>query len=112
MCGRFTQNYTWAEVHAFFGVFGAPRNLRPRYNIAPTTSVDVIRLGEYGRELASMRWGLVPFFWKKGLKDLPATFNAPGRDDRRQTDVSGLVQTPALHHPGQRVFRVDRREDR
>ena len=23
-----------------------------------------------------MRWGLVPFFWKKTLKDLPATFNA------------------------------------
>lgn len=23
-----------------------------------------------------MRWGLVPFFWKKPLKDVPATFNA------------------------------------
>jgi putative SOS response-associated peptidase YedK len=37
MCGRFTQHYTWAEVHAFLSVFGTPRNLRPRYNIAPTT---------------------------------------------------------------------------
>jgi putative SOS response-associated peptidase YedK len=36
MCGRFTQNYTWAEVHAFLGLIGTPRNLRPRYNIAPT----------------------------------------------------------------------------
>ena len=76
MCGRFTQNYTWAEVHAFLNLFGAPRNLRPRYNIAPTTSVDVVRQGEHGRELVSMRWGLVPFFWKKSLKELPATFNA------------------------------------
>jgi putative SOS response-associated peptidase YedK len=77
MCGRFTQNYTWQEVHAFLSLFGTPRNLRPRYNIAPTTSVDVVRLNPEGqRELVSMRWGLVPFFWKKPLKDVPATFNA------------------------------------
>ena len=26
--------------------------------------------------MVKMRWGLVPFFWKKLLKELPATFNA------------------------------------
>ena len=76
MCGRFTQHYTWAEVHAFLNVFGPLRNLQPRYKIAPTTSIDVIRAGQHGQELVSMRWGLVPFFWKKPLKELPATFNA------------------------------------
>ena len=77
MCGRFTQNYTWEEVYAFLKVFGTPRNLRPHYNIAPTTNVDVIRLDREGRrELVSMRWGLVPYFWKKSLKEMPATFNA------------------------------------
>lgn len=45
MCGRFTQNYTWSEVHDFLNVLGTPRNLRPRYNIGPTTPVDVVRLG-------------------------------------------------------------------
>jgi putative SOS response-associated peptidase YedK len=64
-------------VHAFLRVFGAPRNLRPHYNIAPTDPVDVVRLNAEGqRELVSMRWGLVPFFWKKSLKEVPATFNA------------------------------------
>jgi putative SOS response-associated peptidase YedK len=53
-----------------------PRNLRPRYNIAPTTPVDVIRQIPAGRELVSMRWGLIPGWWKKSLKDVPATFNA------------------------------------
>lgn len=77
MCGRFTQHYTWAEVHAFLSVFGAPQNLQPRYNIAPTTWVDVARLTEDGeRELVRMRWGLIPAWWKKPLKELPATFNA------------------------------------
>ena len=59
MCGRFTQRYTWSEVHAFLSVIGAAKNLQPRYNIAPTTTIDVVRLTEGGRELVSMRWGLV-----------------------------------------------------
>jgi putative SOS response-associated peptidase YedK len=81
MCGRFTQHYTWQEVNDFLSVFGTPRNLRPRYNIAPTTNVDVIRLDRAGcRELVSMRWGLVPFYWKKTLKEVPATFNARAED--------------------------------
>ena len=50
MCGRFTQAYTWAEVHAFLDLMGPARNLRPRYNIAPTTTIDVARAGEGARE--------------------------------------------------------------
>jgi putative SOS response-associated peptidase YedK len=84
MCGRFTQHYTWAEVHAFLSVFGelgTPRNLQPRYNIAPTTFIDTvttrIRNREIvGREMVPMRWGLIPTWWKKPRKDVPATFNA------------------------------------
>ena len=43
MCGRFTQRYTWDEIRTFLSVFGSPRNLQPHYNIAPTTTVDVVR---------------------------------------------------------------------
>jgi len=60
------------EVHTFLNVFGTPLNLRPRYNIAPTTTVDVVRLDREGRrELVSMRWGLVPMWWQKALKSVP-----------------------------------------
>ena len=39
--------------------------------------IDVVRLdADCHCELVSMRWGLVPFFWKKPLKEMPATFNA------------------------------------
>ncbi len=48
----------------------------PHYNIAPTDPVDVVRLGEHGRELVSMRWSLIPGWWKKSAKEVPATFNA------------------------------------
>ena len=51
--------------------------MRGRYNIAPTTWIDVVRLNKEGqRELISMRWGLIPVWWKKSLKEMPATFNA------------------------------------
>ncbi|MBU8541807.1 SOS response-associated peptidase [Falsiroseomonas tokyonensis] len=76
MCGRFTQRYTWAELHALLDLIGSPRNLRPRHNIAPTTSIDMVRAGEAGRELAAMRWGLIPAWWKKSAQEVPATFNA------------------------------------
>ena len=56
MCGRFTQRYIWSEVHAFLSVIGAAKNLRPRYNIALITTIDVVRLAESGRELVSVRW--------------------------------------------------------
>jgi putative SOS response-associated peptidase YedK len=57
-------------------LIGQPRNLAPRFNIAPTTPIEVVRAGEAGNELVPMRWGLVPCWWKKSLSELPSTFNA------------------------------------
>jgi putative SOS response-associated peptidase YedK len=76
MCGRFTQQYSWAEIHRLADLIGQPRNLRPRYNIAPTTEIDTIFATDEGRELHAMRWGLVSSWWKKPLGELPSTFNA------------------------------------
>jgi putative SOS response-associated peptidase YedK len=60
MCGRFTQSYTWRELIQLYRLTVPPRNLRPRYNIAPTTIIDVLRSAETGPELVAMRWGLIP----------------------------------------------------
>ena len=77
MCGRFSQRYTWREIHDLYGFTGAARNLQAHYNIAPTDPVDVVKPGEGGAtELVSMRRGLIPYWWKKPLKQLPSTFNA------------------------------------
>src|SRR5579863_1243661 len=87
MCGRFTQAHTWAEIIRAFNLLGpAPSNLRARYNVAPTTMVDVIVDRGRGREFVSMRWGLVPGRSKPDPKnpDKPAssfaTFNARSED--------------------------------
>jgi putative SOS response-associated peptidase YedK len=77
MCGSFTQRYMWREIHDLYGLTGAARNLQVHYNIAPTDTVDVVKFADGGTtELVPMRWGLIPYWWKKPLKQLPATFNA------------------------------------
>ena len=79
MCGRFTVKATWAELVALYRLTmdAPPHNLRPRYNVCPTDPVDVVTEREGKRELVTMRWGLVPWWWSKPLKELRmATFNA------------------------------------
>ncbi len=79
MCGRFTNRLTWREIVALYrlAVPVAPeRNLPARYNICPTDTVDVVVPRNGGRDLVPMRWGLVPAWWKKRLRDVPSTFNA------------------------------------
>jgi putative SOS response-associated peptidase YedK len=55
MCGRFTQRYTWREIHDLYGLTGAARNLQAHYNIAPTDTVEVVRPADGGPELVPMR---------------------------------------------------------
>jgi putative SOS response-associated peptidase YedK len=79
MCGRFTNEMTWAELHALYklsdNLYPARSNMQPRFNIAPTQDVDFVHLDKFGElELDRGRWWLVPFF----AKELPkaAMFNA------------------------------------
>ena len=60
MCGRFTQRMTWRELHERLGLIGTPLNLRPRFNVAPSQDVAVVRANDHGRTLAMLRWGLIP----------------------------------------------------
>lgn len=80
MCGRYTRNYSWRQVHEFLSLIptqAPPSNMQPRFNICPTTKVDAVIETGKGRELQQMRWGLVPSWWSKPLKELKlATFNA------------------------------------
>jgi putative SOS response-associated peptidase YedK len=79
MCGRFTVKMTWAEMVALYRLaLDRPRhNLQPRYNVCPTDPIDVVTEQDGKRDLVRMRWGLVPRWWSKPLKELrAATFNA------------------------------------
>jgi putative SOS response-associated peptidase YedK len=65
MCGRFTLFEADKILSKEFGVSGFPP-LSPRYNIAPSQPVAAVRAAPAGagRELALLRWGLIPS-WSK-----------------------------------------------
>ena len=68
MCGRYSLTHSAEAIAARFGVH-QPEGFQPRYNVAPTDRMPVVRAGEgeATREMAVLRWGLVPF-WADDLK--------------------------------------------
>lgn len=70
MCGRFTQTLTWPQLVELYRLdeVPAPAALPPRYNVAPTQDIAVVRRAKDTdeRQLVLMRWGLVPF-WAKDI---------------------------------------------
>jgi len=61
MCVRYRLSGTEEEVAEFFEA-EPTEELHPRYNIAPSQQAPAIRQAECGREIANVRWGLVPFW--------------------------------------------------
>ena len=76
MCGRFTLHASAAQIRESFNLPDLPAQaLKPRYNIAPSQDVAIIRDPGTGRELVMARWGLIPG-WSKESRTRYATINA------------------------------------
>jgi len=76
MCGRFVQATPGEVIAEIFGLEEVPK-LAPRYNVAPTQSAAVVRWRGDRRELAMLRWGLVPS-WAKDPSIGARLMNARG----------------------------------
>jgi len=76
MCGRYMLTSPVDALRQLFRFEQRP-NLMPRYNIAPTQDVPIVRLTQdaTARELLMVRWGLVPF-WADDLKGGARLINA------------------------------------
>ena len=74
MCGRFVQ-YSDPGLYAVCFDLDAICEATPRYNVAPTQPVLAIRADQGKRELAALRWGLVPS-WSKGPDSRYSIINA------------------------------------
>jgi putative SOS response-associated peptidase YedK len=78
MCGRFTQLRSWTDLVRLYRITepDPPPNWPPRYNVAPTQDIAVVRLARNGgRRLQRMRWGLVPS-WASDLSGSARMINA------------------------------------
>ena len=76
MCGRYVIISTPEAIRALFG-YGEQPNFPPRYNVAPTQPIPVVRRVDGKRTFALMRWGLLPS-WVKDPKTFPLLINARG----------------------------------
>jgi putative SOS response-associated peptidase YedK len=59
MCGRYSITTAPEAMRRLFGYPEQP-NFPPRYNIAPTQPVPIVRLNQGKRQFALLRWGLIP----------------------------------------------------
>lgn len=77
MCGRYRLSRRKQILEAQFAAISDGSDWTPRYNIAPTQLVPVVRQNPKttGRELSLLRWGLVPS-WAKDSSKAAAMINA------------------------------------
>ncbi|MBW6455856.1 MAG: SOS response-associated peptidase [Trueperaceae bacterium] len=74
MCGRYTLYHDEQDLTELFELDAFA--WAPRYNIAPTQTVPIVREGPAGRQRLDARWGLVPA-WVKDVSSFRALlFNA------------------------------------
>ncbi|GMU50842.1 MAG: DUF159 family protein [Candidatus Desulfobacillus denitrificans] len=77
MCGRFALKAPPADIARQFGVDAVPE-LAPRYNIAPTQDILIIRTDAQARlEAVQVKWGLLPS-WAKDISMAAKLANARG----------------------------------
>jgi len=92
MCGRFSLTSSPDLVRATFRYVEQP-NFPPRYNIAPTQPIAVVRMGDQLSDAPTshftlVRWGFLPSF-VKDPRDYPLVINAR---------VETLSEKPSFRH--------------
>jgi putative SOS response-associated peptidase YedK len=91
MCGRFAITTPPQAVRSYFGYRQQP-NFPPRYNIAPTQPIPIVRMNTGNKEFVLVRWGLVPS-WMKEITPSKPLINA-----RAET----LLEKPSFKHAAMR----------
>lgn len=74
MCGRYMVLSSPEAIRRLFGYLEQP-NFPPRYNVAPTQPIAIVRSVEGRRQFALVRWGLIPP-WVKDPRTFSLLINA------------------------------------
>ena len=76
MCARYVITSPADAIRALFGYADQP-NFPPRYNVAPTQPIPIVRLEEGKRAFVLVRWGFLPS-WVKDPRTFSLLVNARG----------------------------------
>ena len=123
MCGRYSITTAPEAMRRLFRFENAALELPPRYNAAPTDMLPVVRLGRDGRrELAVLRWGLIPFWAKDekiGYRSINAraesvatapAFREAFRHRRCLVPVNGFYEWKKLPDGGKQPYHIGMRD--
>jgi putative SOS response-associated peptidase YedK len=91
MCSRYSLTSPPEAVRAYFR-YQNEAVFPPRYNIAPTQPTSIVRLTAPGaRELALVRWGLIPP-WVKDPRQFSTLINARGETASEKPAFRGAMR--------------------
>lgn len=91
MCSRYSLTSPAEAVRAYFG-FRNEVAFPPRYNIAPTQPVGVVRIDEAGQRVFTLvRWGLLPA-WVKDPRTFTTLINARAESAAEKPSFRGAFR--------------------
>lgn len=91
MCSRYSLTSPHEAVRSYFR-YGEPHVFPPRYNIAPSQPVAIVRTSEAGeRQLDLVRWGLIPS-WVKDPRTFSMLINARSETAREKPSFRGAFR--------------------
>jgi len=120
MCGRFVITSPPQAMRQMFG-YGEQPNFPPRFNIAPTQPVPIIRQTSGQRSFALVRWGLVPSWAKEmppsllinaradTINDKPS-FRGAFRHHRALMPADGFYEWKTTSNGGKQPYFIRRRD--
>jgi putative SOS response-associated peptidase YedK len=110
MCGRYAITSAPEAIRRLFGYDEHP-NFPPRYNVAPTQPVPIVRLAEGKRQFALVRWGLIPS-WVKDPKSFSLLINARGESVLEKPAFRAAMRRRRCLFPADGFYEWKREGDR
>jgi putative SOS response-associated peptidase YedK len=108
VCGRYRLSRRKQLIEEYFASAPSEDNWNPRYNIAPTQPVPVIRQNpkEPVRELSLMHWGLIPS-WAKDSSVGASMINARSESAATKPAFRDPLKSRRLPDPRRRFLRME-----
>ena len=110
MCGRYVVITNPEALRALFRYFEQP-NFPPRYNVAPTQPVPIVRVVEGKRAFALVRWGLIPP-WVKDPRAFSLLINARGESVNQKPAFKNAMKRRRCLFPADGFYEWERGAER
>jgi putative SOS response-associated peptidase YedK len=110
MCGRYAITSAPETIRHLLRYLEQP-NFPPRYNVAPTQPVPIVRVTEGKRHFALVRWGLIPA-WVKDPRTFSLVINARGESVLDRPAFKNAMKYRRCLFPADGFFEWEREGER